>query len=771
MKLRQIFTAFFLTVTATVSAQKAVTHEQEGVLSVATSPEELLRGELSGVRVSSIDGNPSGMLNVNVRGLNTLRGDSQPLYIVDGAVIGSYSRHNLDAFYLSGGETVNGEKLPDYSGQSYTAPLGNFGWLNLHDIESIEVLKDVAATALYGMQGANGVVIIKTKKPVSGEHNVRWNSNVGVDIASQRGDAFKTGVVTSHDVALNGLFGAGSFYNISGFIRYNNASIKNARSTSGGLTLNIETAASELFQFGLNSRLGYGNHNSAAGVNYIGSPSAMVLSRYPEAFTGDNLAGWIGSHDDKSIDYRTVNSVWLNINFLKTLRLKLEGGLDYQTQNRYIWLGNGTSFGESEKGAAGILNNSLLNYNFKAVLNFDRSFAVRHHLQASLNFDVNGWDNKTNAMCGTEFDLPYLKAKGMTASGSIKQIRKFAKTYNVLGGYAFLAYDYDGYAGVSGAARIDHSNRFYKEPVWLPSAQAFVDFKKILLAGDQMVSTLKLTGGYGWAGREVVFPYEYIYAYTDDIPEVAAGAEPYFDSMNRLISKEYNVGVNLGFMNDRFNVCLKYFDKNTEDIFRIYNFGKILVDDKGQQGNLWNETKKWQIYHQQTGILRNSGVELDADFRIIDSKRTLWDLWVNAAYNFQDNTLYGTMPKLYGGLGTSLSMYGFTLNAKFSGASLFNIVNANRMVEDKALALEDCMERGDYFRLDNLSLSYKIPCKVRWIKDLKVNVSAHNVFTVTGYSGWNPDVNCYGVMSKNHGIDYGSYPLRRQVVAGVSFRF
>ena len=98
MKLRQIFTAFFLTVTATVSAQKAVTHEQEGVLSVATSPEELLRGELSGVRVSSIDGNPSGMLNVNVRGLNTLRGDSQPLYIVDGAVIGSYSRHNLDAF-------------------------------------------------------------------------------------------------------------------------------------------------------------------------------------------------------------------------------------------------------------------------------------------------------------------------------------------------------------------------------------------------------------------------------------------------------------------------------------------------------------------------------------------------------------------------------------------------------------------------------------------------------------------------------------------------
>ena len=63
MKLRQIFTAFFLTVTATVSAQKAVTHEQEGVLSVATSPEELLRGELSGLPLSPQHNIPHNILH------------------------------------------------------------------------------------------------------------------------------------------------------------------------------------------------------------------------------------------------------------------------------------------------------------------------------------------------------------------------------------------------------------------------------------------------------------------------------------------------------------------------------------------------------------------------------------------------------------------------------------------------------------------------------------------------------------------------------------
>ena len=94
---------------------------------VASSPAELLKGEISGVRVSSLDGNPNGAFNVNIRGLNTLRGDSQPMWIVDGAVIGSSVNHNLNAFYLNGDITINGDLLPDYSGRSYTAPVGNFG--------------------------------------------------------------------------------------------------------------------------------------------------------------------------------------------------------------------------------------------------------------------------------------------------------------------------------------------------------------------------------------------------------------------------------------------------------------------------------------------------------------------------------------------------------------------------------------------------------------------------------------------------------------------
>ena len=84
---------------------------------------------------------------------------------------------------------------------------------------------------------------------------------------------------------------------------------------------------------------------------------------------------------------------------------------------------------------------------------------------------------------------------------------------------------------------------------------------------------------------------------------------------------------------------------------------------------------------------------------------------------------------------------------------------------------EDLVERGDYLRLDNLTVSYDVPLKVKWIKDFKVNLSAHNLFTVTGYSGWNPDVNSFGVTARSYGVDYGAFPLCRQFVLGVSFRF
>ena len=118
------------------------------------------------------------------------------------------------------------------------------------------------------------------------------------------------------------------------------------------------------------------------------------------------------------------------------------------------------------------------------------------------------------------------------------------------------------------------------------------------------------------------------------------------------------------------------------------------------------------------------------------------------------------------------SLYGFTMEARFSGAAGFDIINANKLLETGSTEiLPEHSERGDYLRLDCLTLAYDVPVKLRWMKGVRVNVSSHNLFTATNYSGWNPDVNSFGVTVRNYGIDYGSFPVFRSVVLGLSLKF
>lgn len=798
MNLKRILAAgcVMTAMTIPMSARNIDADMSEGVRSVASSPADLLRSELSGVRVSAVDGSAEGLLNVYVRGVNTLRGDSQPLWIVDGAIIGSSANDNLDAFYLSGGLTSNNEPLPDYSAQAYTSPTGGFGWINPYEVESIEVLKDISATAIYGMRGANGVVIVKTRKPKSGEYNIRLDSNVGVGSASKKGEAFKTGLLTTHSLGVDGVLGANSFYNVSGFVRYNNGTVRNSGSTAGGLSVNLETSANKILQFGISSRLAYGNYLSASGVNYISAPSMMLLSLYPDVFEDFSVGDYIRSHEDETVDYRTVNSVWLNVNILRNLKLRVSGGVDYQNQTRYIWYGKETPFGKKFNGAASILNNSLMSYNLKGELTYERSFAVTHHLYAALAYDLYGDENKTNAMCGTDYSNPALKSKGMTATGSVQQVRKFIRHYAQMGGYASAGYDYDGFAGVRGTVRCDYTMKYDKKGMWLPSAEAFVDFKKIF---EELgpVSTLKLVGGYGWAGREKVLPYQSLSAYILNVPEIEAGAEPYFDGLNRLVSKEYNVGFDLGFLDDRYNLSFKYYDKSTSDMFMVYDFGK-------KQVSQWVETGNWRVVEERLTSICNDGFELDADIRFIRGRNLMWAVRLNAAYNINSVSEidekdinvsaavkdgcyvaefnkgrslaemlgHSSIPKVHGGFGTTFSLYGVTLDADFSAVAGFNVLNVCKMVQQETtLVSADVVEKGDYLRLDNLTVSYDVPLDVKWIKDFKVNLSAHNLFTIAGYSGWNPDVNCFGTTARAYGVDYGAFPLSRQFVMGVSFRF
>jgi TonB-linked SusC/RagA family outer membrane protein len=130
----------------------------------ASSINQALQGKIAGVIVSQSDGTPGGGVNIQIRGNNTFTSNSQPLFIVDGIPfeppVTPRSAENTDG--------------------SIEAASNALSFINPHDIESIEVLKDASATAIYGSRGANGVVMITTKKGAKGKPRIDFNSNFSV---------------------------------------------------------------------------------------------------------------------------------------------------------------------------------------------------------------------------------------------------------------------------------------------------------------------------------------------------------------------------------------------------------------------------------------------------------------------------------------------------------------------------------------------------------------------------------------------------------------
>lgn len=137
----------------------------------AASFDQMLQGKIPGVQVTQTTGSPGGNVNILIRGISSITGGNQPLYVIDGFPIGS-----------GGG----GASMSSYGGNLFSAngmanntstrinPLSS---INPADIESIDVLKDAAATAIYGSRGANGVVIITTKRGAAGK------SEINVDVS------------------------------------------------------------------------------------------------------------------------------------------------------------------------------------------------------------------------------------------------------------------------------------------------------------------------------------------------------------------------------------------------------------------------------------------------------------------------------------------------------------------------------------------------------------------------------------------------------------
>lgn len=800
--------------TAAVQARDIVTDTLGFTSAMAGNVTELLRGQIAGVRVSSIDNNPVGGVNVQIRGINSLRTDNQPLWIIDGVYLSTDLRENLDAFW-------------QYGEQSYTAPLNPLAFLNAKEIESIEVLKDAAATAIYGVRGANGVVIVNTKMP-HGETN-------GFEISSDMG--WDGGFGSSSRAAFSG--GAdGTRYNLSAALRTIGGELPGNSSDYVSFKGNFETRANRAVWFGFNSLIGGGRSYSPSGVTYLGLPSLTLARRDPALSPGTSESDWEDGYDDKTEDYRALLSSYIRLNFAENMYAKFSAGMDLQSNYRTIWYGSNTSFGapseENVNGsAASNLVSFLASWNASGEFNWYKYFAVHHRLDFKAGMEYLGNNNKFNTLNGINFVSEELRGNSLLVGAYDTRIHKFVRHWSHVGAYATLRYDYKGILDIDGVLRGDRTPRWSSEGTDIcPSATLTFDAHRAFLRGNTAISTLRLQAGYGISGYEKYVPYELFGNYlSSSWYEPEEGTSTFYDGVDKLKTREYSVSAEAGFLNDRWRLKAAFYDRTTDDDFLMYRMGHAPEDNPDGEW-VWGGCER--VFKRGSSI-RNQGLEMELHADIISTRDLKWSVSANLTRNANEVTssnaedflgkvvghgvwctcnakglpvssLYGyrtdsggnylditgegrvdeadkvilgsTIPKWYGGLQSVLSCGRWTLDVTLDGAAGYKVANVNELVRDGVTDINGliCLsskyvERADHLRLTQVGVSWRPPVSSRRLKDLTLRLSCRNLATLTSYSGYSPDVNCFGASTLSNGLDYGSYPVSRIIMAGASLNF
>lgn len=823
MKIKSLFLSVCgLAMAFSAGAQTVVTDTLEYAKGVYNSPEYLIQGNVAGVRVTTTDGSPTTAINTNIRGLNSVRGTSEPLWIIDGVALTSSSGQIIPAFWQD-----------NYKEYNYMTPLSQLDNLNLYDIESIQVLKNVSATAIYGAKGANGVIIINTKMPVNEKVRISWNSNVGLSAAAEKNPYLSTAISHNHNLAIGATVNS-TKYRLSAFFRDVKSPVPGVRDIVGGLKAKFDTKTNQYIWFGMNASLSVSKQNSVTSTSWYGTPSMGIALRdlaIPAVL--NTVEGWKADYDDYSLNFRTTDGFYLQVNFTPWLKWRTDVGVDYQTNTRYFWYGTQTQFGLAFNRASASSLVSLLNLDGKSRLEIDRYIAEKHHINVTAGAFYNRESNRFNTMNGSDYTTELLRSKGFSLAQSAKTPRWTYRTYFDFGFIGTLAYDFNGIVGLNGTVRGDRYDKYDADFTIYPAGNAFFDVRKAFFADSKAVSTLRIEGGWGKAGLRKSIPYALMPNYinndfaqariteqgyeideTDETKEKSISN--FFEGYNRILSTEYNVSLKAGFIEDRITLTGTFYNKETVDEFDFYCFGEKKKGDT----YVWKPVDRKEVFTDQTKI-GNKGVELELSVVPVKTKLVKWTVFGNAAYNINKvlelgagdeafsavsvdglcanrnsvgnpvSSIYGIRnynrdgsanygiignptPKILGSVGTNLRVQRFTLDILANGASGFDVIDLNRLwLKNQSEVSEQYVRKGDYLRIARASIAYSIPVeKVKWIKSLSVNVTGTNLVTFTNFTGYNPEVNSFGGVSNACvGIDYGSLPLVRTFMLGVCANF
>ena len=606
-----------------------------------TQASDALNGRMAGVNVAS-DGVPGGSVKIRVRGSNSITKSNDPLYVVDGMVRES----GLDG-------------------------------INPEDIQSMQVLKDASSTAIYGSRGANGVVIVTTKTGKKGESRITFDASYGFSKATKLPKMMSTKAYAQALVDYNGktenevkdfldgtnpgidwvdvMFRTGQTQNyklvftkgtdgmqsyISANYMKNEGTLEGSQYERFAAKANIKTSLTKWLDVtvDLNASRGVGKgvaslpgttsnplwiaFNSSPAMNMFDKNGNYAQDQY--CTIEPNAYGMlVGNKSERRNDVFNGH-IDLQFNILPGLTFTSSNGFDYL--NNYNYSLNSGKVARNHRIDMGNYNMQRTLLQTTNNLTYMNSWGD-HHLTATGVWEATK-STTTNMRITGENLTTELVGWWNAENARTQKIANGYSNWALLSGVGRVMYNFADRYMLTGTFRADGSSRFSKNKWgYFPSiAGAWtVSNEKFMENTRDVVSNLKVRASYGIIGNQDIDPYSTLALLKTTNTYYGVGDASVGYLLDRIATpdikwektKQFDLGVDLGLFNNRLELSLDYFNKQTSDAL-------LSTTTSNAFGGF--------TYMANLGKVANQGLDITLNARVIETKDFQWQTSLNGTY-------------------------------------------------------------------------------------------------------------------------------------------
>ncbi|WP_195547201.1 SusC/RagA family TonB-linked outer membrane protein [Bacteroides intestinalis] len=691
----------------------------------ANSLDNLLSGKVAGLVVNSTSSAVGSASSVTIRGASSLRGDNQPLYVIDN--VPQASTGEFSSSGISGDFQINQDPLSS---------------LNPADIEDITILKDASSTAIYGSRGANGVILITTKKGKSGKakvnasatftianttnlmnminleeyanyansriqddavpfhivgNEVRYVFNGSYDkydpnnpetynVVNYRNwqkEIYTSAFSQNYSLSLNGGSDKITYY-ISANFKDINGTVKQTSLKQGDLRANLSAEVSKAVKINLSLSGALRQNDMMAGGNTLGG-STGAISRtaldyapfeMPEgdpSFNNENkttVFSWLNDYVDVTADKTFKASLDLTWKINKFFRYNLRTGGNLNINERKRWYGLQLYQGMNNQGLLALSDLNKNNVSVENILNYSTKLKSFATLDATVGVTYEDYNFLNKNTTGNNFTFFEMRENGLHMAGNVNNAQPIQKDYQLVSylGRANLSI-FDKYL-ITASLRADGSSKFAKGSRWgyFPSASlAWRMEQEEFMKNISWLSQLKIRVSYGVTGNQSIDPYSTFSMY-------GSNSNLYYADGSGNAQTAFTV-TNLSNNSLKWEKTASWNGGVDFGLFNSRLSGTLDVYQKKTTDLLISRTLPGSAgfgstYYNQ-GSMKNTGVELSLNAQIVDKKDWKWSLSGNIGFNKSKISELGLLPSDFGFLGENIGYYGNSIGDHFGVGHIF----------------------------------------------------------------------------------------------------